>query len=160
MRRKWKKAAALLCAGVLAFSMAGCGNSSGSTQSSQEEGSSAEVQESAGGQTQEASETAAASDTGDHEPVTITVWRCNMTDERTALCEELNQKFMEEYPWITVEFTSLPDSFNEKLEVSFEAGNAPDVFFNNGNVIAYARNGYIIPLDDLYEDWDDKDLLL
>lgn len=160
MRRKWKKAAALLCAGVLAFSMAGCGNSSGSTQSSQEEGSSAEVQESAGGQTQEASETAAASDTGDHEPVTITVWRCNMTDERTALCEELNQKFMEEYPWITVEFTSLPDSFNEKLEVSFEAGNAPDVFFNNGNVIAYARNGYIIPLDDLYEAWEDKDLLL
>lgn len=159
-RRNWEKAAALLCAGALMLSMAGCGNSVKSTQSSQEEGSSAEVQESISEQTQEISEAASVEDTGDHEPVTITVWRCNMTDERTALCEELNQKFMEEYPWITVEFTSLPDSFNEKLEVAFEAGNAPDVFFNNGNVIAYARNGYIIPLDDLYEAWEDKDLLL
>lgn len=156
MKRKWKKMIAFLCTGALAFSIAGCGKTTESTQPETQK-SSAQEQESTSVQTQEVSETTYS---GEHEPVTLTVWRCNMTDERTALCEELNQKFMEEYPWITVEFTSLPDSFNEKLEVAFEAGNAPDVFFNNGNVMSYARNGYIIPLDDLYEAWEEKDLLL
>lgn len=162
MRRNVKKGASLLMAAAMTASLlAGCGNSA--KQAGNGDG------QDSGSVALESTTAAAAKDTtasgaeggaDSQEPVTITVWRCNMTDERTALCESLNQKFMEEYPWITVEFTSLPDSFNEKLEVAFEAGNAPDVFFQNGNVIAYAKNGYIRPLDDLYEAWDYKDNML
>ena len=156
MKRNWKTATAVLITAVLTAALAGCGKSSGNNPAEETQKTSEAVQES----TAAAASLEDSGEAGEQEPVTITVWRCNMTDERTALCEELNQKFMEKYPWITVEFTSLPDSFNEKLEVSFEAGNAPDVFFQNGNVIAYAKNGYILPLDDLYEAWDYKDGML
>lgn len=156
MKRNWKKATTVLLTAMLTASLAGCGNSSGNNITAETQKTTEAAAESMPAETP----AEAQGENGDKEPVTITVWRCNMTDERTALCEELNQKFMEEYPWITVEFTSLPDSFNEKLEVSFEAGNAPDVFFQNGNVIAYAKNGYILPLDDLYEAWDYKDNML
>lgn len=162
MKKKFKKGISILLAAMMLVSAVGCGSAEASK--------SPEISDSTGNEENKVPETAQEEQVGaavdeaeapeEHEPVTITVWRCNMTDERTALCEELNQKFMEEYPWITVEFTSLPDSFNEKLEIAFEAGNAPDVFFQNGNVIAYANNGYIRPLDDLYEAWDYKDNML
>lgn len=163
MKGNWKKRAALLMAAAMIGTLAGCGNSANQAAAPAEPAAADQAQETAADEGTEAVSEAAVKEqeqSGEQEPVTITVWRCNMTDERTALCEELNQKFMEEYPWITVEFTSLPDSFNEKLEVAFEAGNAPDVFFQNGNTIAYAKNNYIISLDELYEAWDYKDGML
>lgn len=168
MRKRWKRVKALLLAAMMVVALPGCGsteanNAAGTakeTTAAKETAAAQEDKEVESTENQQESVAAGADEGTEHEPVTITVWRCNMTDERTALCEELNKKFMEEYPWITVEFTSLPNSFNEKLEVSFEAGDAPDVFFHNGNVIAYAKNNYILPLDDLYENWENKDILL
>lgn len=94
------------------------------------------------------------------EQVVLTVWRCNMTAERTALIEELNQIYMDENPHIKIEFTSLPDSFNQKLELAFENDSAPDVFSPNGSIASYITNEYIAPLDEYYDTWDYKDNIL
>lgn len=131
---------------TMAMALAACGLMTGCSGSGESNQESQSTQES-GGESKE-------------KQTTITVWRWNMTDERTELINKLNDQFMEEHPDIKVEFTSLPDDASQKLELALESGSGPDVFYPSGNVASYIANGYIIALDDLFEKWENHDVLL
>lgn len=91
------------------------------------------------------------------ETVTLTVWRQKMTDERTTLIESLNAQFMKENPNIKIEFTAMPDSFDQKLDLALANGSGPDVIVSPTNLAPLIENNYVISLDDLYDNWSGKD---
>lgn len=106
------------------------------------------------------SEGAAAEDT-DQEPVTLVVWKNTDSAERIELMEQYHEKFMEQYPWITVKYTAIPGSdYATKLELAFANEDAPDVFWSGADDAAYIENGYVAQLDELYNAWDYKDNIL
>jgi len=151
--RKRRNMTALLLSAVL-LTVTACGTGGGTTETKATQSQPAETAKTESSQTSES--TAAVS----QEPVTLTVWRCNMTEERTALIEELHQKYVDEHPNVTIEFTALPDSFNEKLLIAYSSGTGPDVIAHHNDVPTYIANEYIIPLDSYFEKSAKKDTYL
>lgn len=96
----------------------------------------------------------------EHEPVTLVVWKNTADSARMDMLNENIEHFMDLYPWITVESTSIPDDYNTKLELAFANGDAPDVFWSGGDDAAYIANGYLAPLDGMFAAWDYKDNIL
>lgn len=95
-----------------------------------------------------------------HDPVTLVVWKNTADSARMDMLNENLENFMDQYPWITVKATSIPDDYDTKLELAFANGDAPDVFWSGGDDAAYMANGYLAPLDDMFEAWDYKDYIL
>lgn len=103
---------------------------------------------------------ATAAETEEHEPVTLVLWKNTADSARMDMLNENLENFMEMYPWITVESTSIPDDYNTKLELAFANDDAPDVFWSGGDDAAYMANGYLAKLDEMFEAWDYKDNIL
>jgi ABC-type glycerol-3-phosphate transport system substrate-binding protein len=62
---------------------------------------------------------------------TVTV--LGISAEQNLFYEELEQAFNEEYPQWTLNFETMSiDSFQQTLPLSFESGDAPDIFFIDG----------------------------
>ena len=64
-----------------------------------------------------------------HEPVTISYMRHEIIDD--TMERQIISEFQEKYPWITVEIMNIPshETYN-KLLLSSQAGNPPDVFWS------------------------------
>ena len=101
------------------------------------------------------SEQPLSSTTSTPEPVIIKFWEYfggasgDFFDAEAAL-------FHETYPWITVEVEHFPDrnAYREALTLSFESGNAPDVFLRRHSVDQMVENKWIQPLTPwITDDW-------
>lgn len=150
--RKKLQIGAVLMAVLLA---AGCGAKSPETeQSSKQETENAAVTTEKEEQPEEKQEESS------QEEVTLVVWKNTADSARMDMLNENLEKFMEQYPWIKIEATSIPDDYNTKLELAFANGDAPDIFWSGGDDAAYMANGYLTPLDDMFEAWDYKDNIL
>ena len=107
---------------------------------------------------QGSSESAKSSDDG---KVTLTFWSEYATPERTAYVEAMAKAYEELHPNVTIKVTSLPDKAANKVLSAYEAGEGPDVFLSSGpDVSAHYNNDYIIPLDDYFNSWGEKDKIL
>lgn len=153
MRRTWKTAA-LTLAGVLVLS--GCG-SNGGTNSGTSGGDS--PQETSGSQETTAAKQGNAG--SEKEPVTLSLWADFVTPERTRYVETMVADYMAAHPEVKIEVTPLPDSADDKIMTAYEAGQGPDIFLSSGPDITSHINGeYVIPLDEYFENWDQKELIL
>ena len=95
------------------------------------------------------------------DPVTITVM--DYSQEQDDLHQASAAKFQEEYPWITVEWTTMEQkAYNESLPLMFQSGEAPDVFFyksTNNPVLSMQElneQGWIRPLSEVPTDWQSR----
>jgi len=119
--RKTKKAAALLLAFVMGLSVAGCGVNVSSKEDSKTEETAKE---------ETANEVV---ETGKDEKVTLKI--VDWSDSTKVRREAFHQKFMEENPNVTIEYTVLTaDQFTETVVSAIKAGNAPDLFPLPGGV--------------------------
>lgn len=138
MKKLWKRIVALGLIGSLT-GLAGCGGGGSSAPSS-------------GGETQQQAKT---------EQKTITLWLDFSTPEREAYLENTVNAYMAEHPDIDVQITALPNKATDKVQVAFEAGQGPDIYFSSGpDITTYINGNYIIPLDSYFDQWEGKDLLL
>ncbi len=137
--KKRNRAIAAMLAAVLAASLSGCGVK---VSTSAEQLASAEQTTAA-----EASGTVAAA-TGD-EKITLKV--IDWSDSTKARRDVYNQKFMEENPNVTVEYTVLTaDQFKETVISAIKAGNAPDLFpVPSGMKLSAAlKEGWFMPMNE------------
>lgn len=138
MKKLWKRIVALGLIGSLT-GLAGCGVGGSGAPSS-------------GGETQQQAKT---------EQKTITLWLDFSTPEREAYLESTVNAYMADHPDINVQITALPNKATDKVQVAFEAGQGPDIYFSSGpDITTYINGNYIIPLDSYFDQWADKDLLL
>lgn len=108
-------------------------------------------------QTQESNVTSEAK----KENVTLTLWADFVTPERTEYVERMVENYMKENQHVKIEVTPLPDSADDKLMIAYDAGQGPDIFLSSGpDVTSHINGEYIIPLDQYFDNWADKDLIL
>lgn len=125
-----KRLIALLLALVMVFGMVACGAKTEEP---------AAAPEAAPAEKEETSEAAAPAEE-EHEPVTLTCW--NFPDTAPyAFAETLSAEVSEKYPWITLEWETLPwDSGPEKITVAYATDTTPDLLFDGYSRLAPAVN--------------------
>ena len=96
-----------------------------------------------------------------NEKVTLTFWDENAGPQRTPIWEELITKFESENPNITVEYVGLPkDSAKTKYDAAIAANDTPDIgSVQTSWLPEFSLRDALIPLDDYFNDWDQKDKL-
>lgn len=95
---------------------------------------------------------------GQGKKTTIEFWAAAITPEREAFWKGVVNDFMAKNPDITVNYLGVPgdlNAYNQKVNVSMAAGQAPDVI-NNFTSDLVAR-GVLEPLDDYFAKWEGKD---
>ena len=151
MKETRKKLTALGTALLLAAStsLAGCGQStnSSSTKEAQKENTGTNLST----QAQESSEST--------EPVTITYWHHDASDNIVTPLKKIIANFEAENPDIKVEFLALPaDNFYQKYVTAVATNTAPDVFgIRDTELLALVHQGAILPMDDYVNEWEEKD---
>lgn len=119
-----------------------------------------EPQQSVSTESKQTQESNVASETK-KENVTLTLWADFVTPERTEYVERMVENYMKENPHVKIEVTPLPDSADDKLMIAYDAGQGPDIFLSSGpDVTSHINGEYIIPLDQYFDNWADKDLIL
>lgn len=128
--RKVKKSLAILLAAMLAAgALASCGNDSGDDTSGGTGGG------------------------GDSEKVSLSFWKSPHSDMEADYWADIIEQFNEEYPNVSVEFLSVAwDSVVEKETAAFASGDAPDITFQTEQMPLYAKNGYLLSLNDYMSD--------
>ena len=128
-----RKIAMLLCASMAIGLLAGCGGSS-------EESKASESKEEKGADT---------SDKDSGEKVKLTFWKSPHSDREDDIWAGMIEDFNKENPDIEVEFLNVAwDSVVEKETAAFSAGSGPDISFQTEQFPLYAKNGYLLSLDD------------
>lgn len=93
--------------------------------------------------------------------IKLTFWAEFITPERTEYVERMAKEYEKLNPHVSVEVTPLPDKADKKILTAYEAGQGPDIFLSSGpDVTSQANGGYIIPLNDFFESWDDHGRIL
>lgn len=119
-----------------------------------------EPQQSVSTESKQTQESNVASETK-KENVTLTLWADFVTPERTEYVERMVENYMKENTHVKIEVTPLPDSADDKLMIAYDAGQGPDIFLSSGpDVTSHINGEYIIPLDQYFDNWEDKDLIL
>lgn len=99
--------------------------------------------------------------TESNKSVSLTLWADYVTPERTKYVENMVKNYMEENPNVVIEVTPLPDGADDKVITAYEAGQGPDIFLSSGPDITSHINGeYVIPLDEYFDKWEKKDMIL
>lgn len=132
-----RKIAMFLCASMAMGLLAGCGGDAGGSASSEsKEDKSTE-----------------ASDKASGEKVKLTFWKSPHSDREDDIWAGMIQDFNKENPDIEVEFLNVAwDSVVEKETAAFSAGSGPDISFQTEQFPLYAKNGYLLSLDDYADD--------
>ncbi|MDO4330754.1 MAG: sugar ABC transporter substrate-binding protein [Lachnospiraceae bacterium] len=154
-RKQWMALGlAVLTAGM--FMITGCQNkgdsSGGSTQASG---------------TGTGSGGAGSTDTGDNgaktetsgEPVTLTYWHHDASDNIVTPLKKMIADFEAENPDIKIDFLALPaDNFYQKYVTAVATNTAPDIFgVRDTELLALVNQNAIISLDDYVNQWEEKD---
>lgn len=148
--RKVKKVMALAMAGTMVLTA--CGGGGAQT---------AEKTEAPKTEAQKAESTEQKEEGKSEKEVVLTLWADFVTPERTKYVEAMAENYMKENPNVVIEVTPLPDSADDKIMTAYEAGQGPDIFLSSGpDVTSHINGEYIIPLDEYFDKWDKKDLIL
>lgn len=133
MKRKMA-VAVLLCLSMTAGLLAGCGSDSGAGETKEETKESAQK-----GEAEEKS----------GENVKLTFWKSPHSDREDDIWASVIEGFNKENPDIQVEFLNVAwDSVVEKETAAFAAGSGPDISFQTEQFPLYAKNGYLLSLDE------------
>lgn len=64
------------------------------------------------------------------DPVTLTFWGWTASDFEAKSIQDGLEAFQEQYPWITVEYMTVPSAdYHTKLKTALASGSGPDVFY-------------------------------
>ena len=142
----------LLCLSMAATALAGCGSQPAPAES-QPAAAQPAASEDAAAPTEAASSEAAA-DTGEHEPVELTLWVTSRNEDDFSL--SMKEKFLEEHPWITLnEVVKEGDPGNEFYQ-GVASGTAPDLINCSFTMMdSYMSAGILEPLNSYVENWDE-----
>ncbi len=148
MKKRGKKTAALGMA-LLTFGMTaltGCG------------GGGSEPAPAATGQSAQTGQTAEQTETGG-EPVTITYWHHDASENIVTPLKKIVADFEAENPNIKIEFLALPaDNFYQKYVTAVATNTAPDIFgVRDTELLALVNQGALLPLDNYVAQWEEKD---
>lgn len=92
-------------------------------------------------------------ETGSDENIKLTFWKSPHSDREDDIWADIIKGFNEENPNIQVEFLNVAwDSVVEKETAAFAAGSGPDISFQTEQFPLYAKNGYLMPLDDYVDE--------
>lgn len=142
-----RQLARLLCATMVLGLMTGCA----SPEKTVGTGSTEKTEDTAKTEAAPASETKA-----EGEKVKLTFWKSPHSDREDEIWAGMIAEFNKENPDIQVEFLNVAwDSVVEKETAAFAAGSGPDISFQTEQFPLYAKNGYLLSLDD-YADADKK----
>lgn len=83
------------------------------------------------------------------EEVKLTFWKSPHSDREDEIWASVIEEFNKEYPNISVEFLNVAwDSVVEKETAAFASGSGPDISFQTEQFPLYAKNGYLVSLND------------
>jgi multiple sugar transport system substrate-binding protein len=86
------------------------------------------------------------------EPVTITFWHNYGADKETPFFADTIMKMLnEKYPWLTVDVVAQgSDGYSQLIATAMGTGSTPDVArIDLTDVATYAKQGALVPLDDM-----------
>ena len=155
-----KLLAVALAATMAATSLAGCGSSAPATTETPA-ASGAETTTT----TDSASTEAAAGKQTDGknlpelttEPMTITLWDISTEDPNKSISEGAVQRFMADYPNITVnQVHQQNDNYKQQLVVAMSSGQCPNIYchWGGGPMAEYYKSGYANDITDMYAKYD------
>lgn len=152
----------LVCAMVV-FMFVGCNSPSDTTSTTT---SGKDTGTTAGETTKEAAEQTTAASTGELEvtdaDMTITLWDIATEDPANTIQQGAVDRFMVDYPNITVETTHIQnDTYKEKLVIAMSSGQCPDIYMHwgGGPMNEYIDSGFAVPITDLMNEHCDIDFL-
>ena len=96
------------------------------------------------------------------EPLTITLWDIATEDPSRSIQEDAVQRFMADYPNITVEqIHQQNDNYKQQLIVAMAANECPDMYihWSGGPMAEYYKSGFVNDLTDLYNTYDHPDFI-
>lgn len=91
------------------------------------------------------------------EPLTITLWDISTEDPDKTSMENAVQRFMKDYPNITVEHVHQQnDNYKQQLVVAMSSGEAPDMYIHwgGGPMVEYYESGFVNDITDMYNKYD------
>ncbi len=146
-----KALSVMLTAAMAAGLLAGCGSSSTGTGTASSTAASSTAAETTAAESTAAESTAAAS------PLTITLWDIATEDPTKSIQEGAVQRFMADYPNITVnQVHQQNDNYKQQLVVAMSSGQCPDMYIHwgGGPMAEYYKSGFANDLTELYNTYD------
>jgi len=96
------------------------------------------------------------------EPLTITLWDIATEDPTKSIQEGAVQRFMADYPNITVnQVHQQNDNYKQQLIVAMAAKEAPDMYIHwgGGPMAEYYKSGFVNDITDLFNTYDHPDFI-
>ena len=96
------------------------------------------------------------------EPLTITLWDIATEDPTKSIQEDAVQRFMADYPNITVnQVHQMNDNYKQQLIVAMAANECPNMYihWSGGPMAEYYKSGFVNDLTDLYNTYDHPDFI-
>ena len=96
------------------------------------------------------------------EPMTITLWDIATEDPSKSIQEDAVQRFMADYPNITVnQIHQQNDNYKQQLIVAMAANECPNMYihWSGGPMVEYYKSGFVNDLTDLYNTYDHPDFI-
>ena len=96
------------------------------------------------------------------EPLTITLWDIATEDPGKSTQEAAVQRFMADYPNITVnQVHQQNDTYKQQLVVAMSSGQAPDMYMHwgGGPMVEYYKSGFAVDITDMYAKYDHPDFI-
>ncbi len=136
---------------AMTISLAGCGGSSQSTETTAAQQTEAAQETEAVQETENAAEDVSS----DGEKVKLTFWMEMTTPDLDQVYQAAVDQYMAEHPNVEIEYLGIPGNAvdaKNKLEMAFSANAAPDIF--HCFMPEFITRGNIIPLTEYYENSD------
>ena len=155
-----KLLAVALAATMAATSLAGCGSSAPATT---------ETPAASGAETTTTTDSASTEATAGKqtdgknlpelttEPMTITLWDISTEDPNKSISEGAVQRFMADYPNITVnQVHQQNDNYKQQLVVAMSSGQCPNIYchWGGGPMAEYYKSGFANDITDMYAKYD------
>ena len=106
-----------------------------------------------GGENKESNVKENSEGTESNDNVKLTFWKSPHSDREDDIWADIIEGFNKENPNIQVEILNVAwDSVVEKETAAFAAGSGPDISFQTEQFPLYAKNGYLMPLDDYVDE--------
>lgn len=96
------------------------------------------------------------------EPMTITLWDISTEDPDKTTMENAVQRFMKDYPNITVEHVHQQnDNYKQQLVVAMSSGEAPDMYIHwgGGPMVEYYESGFVNDITEMYNKYDHPEFI-
>nr|MCR4587757.1 extracellular solute-binding protein [Lachnospiraceae bacterium] len=96
------------------------------------------------------------------EPLTITLWDIATEDPGKSTQEAAVQRFMADYPNITVnQVHQQNDTYKQQLVVAMSSGQAPDMYMHwgGGPMAEYYKSGFANDITDMYAKYDHPEFI-